>query len=461
MPYSATTFAQLKQALANRLDDPQKVFWVDAELGLYIQDAIRFWNILTGEYRQWIDIETTEFGGYGLGGYGLGGYGLGASGVWYDLQRITGSPRLCTMTDADIYTRLQYMLLEAQAPNAAVGSGQFQAADLVGSVQRRRDEFLFRTGCTSSIQVLDVAPNFATVQLPNTVIHVKKAYWLPLTQASPVIPQPLMRTDEAQQLAFDVLSSTTRSVDPYAFSQGVEPPTLIDLYPPPGFPGQIELVTYESQPVLAAGTPQVIYIPQDFIPGLMWGALGSLLDMNMVAQDVQRAQYAKMRFEQYIELMSTYPFILAARPSAIPMCVDAIETLDIWDPNWRTALTDPSIVGTSGQNLFAFPTSADQLLSLFVVSNANVPTVDGDPVQIGQEILAVILDYAQHVAMFKQGSHEVKATMKLFQSILEAASHKNAKLKALSTFKQVMYDHPQRENDIAPLEVADGVADGV
>ena len=454
MAYNLTSFSQLKQSLANRLDDPNKVFWVDAELAIYLQDAIRFWNILVGEFKEWIDIETFQFGGYGIGGYGFGGYGTGVGGVWYDMQKITGSPRQCSMTDADIYSRLQYLLLEQQAAQAAVGSGQFQTDDLVGAVQRRRDEFLFRTGCTTSVEVLNVQPKASTVQLPNTVIQAKRAYWLPLSQQSPTQPRPLVRTDEAQQLAFDVLSSTTSSSDPYGFSAGVEPPLIVDLYPPPGFPGQVEFLTYEAQAVLDPLNPQVIYIPQDFIPGLMWGALGILLDMNMVAQDKERAAYAKMRFDQYIELMKIYPFILSCRNNGIPIPVDAVEVLDIYDPTWRTLSSEPSTLGLSGQNLFAFPTPDDQLLSLFVVSNANVPVADNDPVPLGQEILSAILDYAQHVAMFKQGSAEVKSTMPLFASILKVASHRNSKLKALSTFQDVMYQKPQRENDIAPMEVS-------
>jgi hypothetical protein len=456
MPYSSTTFSQFKQSLANRLDDPSKVFWSDAELAIYIQDAIRFWNILTGEFREWFDLETNQFAGYGIGGYGMGGYGLGVGGVWYDLQKITGSPRLCSLTDADLYSRLQYAILEPQAANAVLGTEQFQTDDLVQSVQRKRDEFLFRTGCTSSIETLDVAPKSSTVQLPNSVIAAKRGYWLPTAQSSPTIPNPLPRTDEAQQLAFDVLSSTTSSADPYAFSAGVEPPLVVDLYPPPGFPGQVELITYESQAVLDPNNPTTIYIPSDFVPGLMWGALASLLDMNMVAKDEKRAAYARMRFEQYIELMNTFPFILAARVRGIPIQVDAVETLDIYDPTWRTLTSEPSVVGLSGQNLLCFPTSLDQFLSLFIVSNANVPVLDTDPIPLGQEVLSAILDYAQHVAMFKQGAAEVEYSMPMLKSIIELAMHRNAKLRALSTFRDLMYEKPQRENEIAPMEVANG-----
>lgn len=452
MPYSATTFGQLKRMLAGRLDDPEMNFWIDSELGLLIQDAIRFWNILTGEYRQWFDLEVFNAGGYGVGGYGFGGYGTGVMGVWYDLQKIAGSPRLSTLTDVDVYTRIQLALLEPVQANCAMTTEQFSTADVVAAVQQMRDQFLFRTFCTSSVDVLNVNPDVETVQLPKSVIAVKRAYWLPTPQASPVYPNPLPRTDEAQQMGYDSLSPVTNSTDPYAYSGGVEPPLQLRLYPPPGFPGQVELVTYESQGTLDPANPTTLLMPNDFMPALKWGALANLLDMNSVARDVNRAAYARMRFEQYIELMGHYPFILAARNFGIPTPVDAVEVLDAYTPKWRLIQDNPDAVGISGQNLLAFPTANDQLLSLFIVANANVPVADGDPVQLGDEIISAILDYAEHDAMFKQGTSEVQSSMKLFQSIMGLAGRRNAKLKALSSYKQIMYDTVQRENQLDPQE---------
>lgn len=452
MPYTQTTFAQLKQQLANRLDDPLKNFWIDSELGLLLQDAIRFWNILTGEYRQWFDLEVFNAGGYGVGGYGFGGYGTGVMGVWYDLQKIAGSPRLSTLTDVDVYTRIQLALLEPAIANCVMTTNQFSTDDVVAAVQEMRDEFLFRTFCTSSVDVLNVNPDVETVQLSERVIAVKRAYWLPTPQASPVYPNPLPRTDEAQQMGYDSLSPVTNSTDPYAHSAGVEPPLQIRLYPPPGFPGQVELITYESQGALDPTVPTTLLMPNDFMPAIKWGALANLLDMNSVARDVHRAEYARMRYEQYVELMSHYPFILAARNLGIPTPVDAVEVLDAYTPDWRLISDNPAVVGISGQNLLAFPTANDQLLSLFIVANANVPVLDNDPVQLGDEILSAILDYAEHDAMFKQGTSEVQSSMKLLRSIMDLAGRRNYKLKALSSYKQIMYGISQRENQLDPQE---------
>jgi len=451
MPYTQTSFATLKQSLANRLDDPGKIFWIDTELGIAIQDAIRFWNILTGEFKQWYDLPVNGGGGgYGVGGFGLGGYGLGGiNGVWYDFNTLAGSPRLCTLQDSDVYQRMKYALLESVTPTS-----QFQTSDYVQAVQRKRDEFLFRTGCTSSIETLSVMPNAPTLTLPEHVIQAKRAYWLPTSQASPTNPQPLPRTDEAQQMGYDYLSPVTNPTDPYSCSFGVEPQLTVTLYPRPGFPGQVELITYEAQAPLSAVSPTLIGIMQDFVPGLMWGAIADMMDMNMVAKDAQRAQYARMRFEQYIELMQAFPFVLAARNFGVPMMVDAVEVLDSYDPNWRVTSSTPSVVGLSGQNLLAFPTILNQLLGLYLVTNANVPVGDNEIVQLGSEVLDVILDYAAHVCMFKQGYAEVQSSMDMLKSIMDIAAHRNAKLKALASYKEIMYGREQREDEIAPMEVS-------
>jgi hypothetical protein len=197
-------------------------------------------------------------------------------------------------------------------------------------------------------------------------------------------------------------------------------------------------------------------IPQDFVPGLQWGALADLLDMNMVAKDIQRAKYARMRFEQYVDLMNAFPFVLAARNLGVPMSVDAVETLDMYESEWRTVSDTPSVVGLSGQNLVAFPTNLEQTLSLFLVTNANVPVVDGDFIQLGSEVLDAVLDYSQHQCQFKQGAAEIESSMPLFHSIIELASHRNAKILALASFKEMLYGRAERENALEPMEVSNG-----
>ena len=51
MPYSHTSMGQLKTELSLRLYDANKIFFVDQELGLYIQEALRTFALLSGFWR--------------------------------------------------------------------------------------------------------------------------------------------------------------------------------------------------------------------------------------------------------------------------------------------------------------------------------------------------------------------------------------------------------------------------
>src|SRR6266478_5627195 len=133
--YTYTTFLQARQQLANRLYDPTKQFWSDAELISLIAESLRTWNALTSFWRG--DFVFSAQNGV----------------IYYDLTDTTNLPntlRPLTVTDVSVYLDMEYALLEsAVGVNPWGGSTQFTADDLVSAVQRRRDELLSITGCTT------------------------------------------------------------------------------------------------------------------------------------------------------------------------------------------------------------------------------------------------------------------------------------------------------------------------
>lgn len=436
MPYSQISFLSLRNSLALRLNDPNKVFWTDAELKLYIQDALRFWNCLTGDNKA--------------------NYALSVPAnnpVWFDLNTITGSPRKCSLTDRDIYLRLTYQLLEPPSNTAVVTTKQFTQDDLVQAVQRKRDELVFKTGCTSVVESLNVNPGFQSISLPQSVIQVRRGYWLPT--AIPGVAStafPVFKSDEFATAAFaasDAFSPGT----PRSFSAGVEPPLELELTPPPDRAGKLECLTIESGSPLSPSQATTLLLPSDFAPALLWGSLADLLSMSMEKQDLPRAGYARQRFDEYTQLMAAYPFVFSSRVNGVPLAVDAVETLDNFTPQWRSLSQQPSNVGLSGQNLIAFPTNQAMQIVLFLCANANVPVADGDFIQLGSEILDAVLDESQSVAAFKMGGAEAAQTNELHGNIIKLAAQRNAKIKAMSVFKETLYGRTARENQFAPMEM--------
>lgn len=161
--YNYVTFAAAKQQLANRLYDTTKQFWSDSELGVYIKESIRTWNALTAYWRGDFTFQAQR------------------GSTWYDLTDPISMPntlRPQTVTDADLYTAIQYHLLEPVGPiNPWTGvSAQFSADDVVNAVQRRRDELLSVTGCTLTLRTVPAATG--RIALPDTVIDIRRMAFL-------------------------------------------------------------------------------------------------------------------------------------------------------------------------------------------------------------------------------------------------------------------------------------------
>lgn len=161
--YNYITFAQAKQQLASRLYDATKQFWSDAELGVYLQESMRTWNALTAYWRGDFTFLAQQ------------------NVTWYDLTDTSVMPntlRPYTLTDADLYTAIQYHLLEPVGPiNPWTGvSAQFSADDVISAALRRRDELLSVTGCTLTRRVVPAVPG--RIQLPDTVVDVRRLAFL-------------------------------------------------------------------------------------------------------------------------------------------------------------------------------------------------------------------------------------------------------------------------------------------
>jgi hypothetical protein len=176
--------------------------------------------------------------------------------------------------------------------------------------------------------------------------------------------------------------------------------------------------------------------------------LGYLLSISIEAQDEQRAAYANSRFDQFVDLIKLYPFVMTARNQNVGMYADAVEVLDSYSPTWRVISATPSVIGLSGQNLLAIPSSQDQTITLYMTANANLPVDDSDEIQLGREVIDAILDYAQHTLMFKCGGSEWQDTIVLMRSILSLAATRNQIVKSMSIYRDTMRLVGQRENKI-------------
>src|SRR6516165_4272717 len=244
MPYSHTTFGQLKTELSLRLYDANKVFWVDQELGLYIIEALRTFGLCSGFWRE------------------RGTFDTAPAAAFYDLR--TALPTLLepTVTDQDIILQLQYHLLETKATvsqSSWLGTEMFTFEDIWQGVQNRLNQFLADTGIVvqRSLQPV-IAPPEGRQPLDQSIIDVRRVVWIGAPYFSYFVW--LAREDELGMTMYSQLWSVNSDI-PISWSIMAPPPLQLQLSPVPITDGQVELLTVNSVNLTPWAGPTVLGIP--------------------------------------------------------------------------------------------------------------------------------------------------------------------------------------------------------
>jgi hypothetical protein len=453
--YNYVTQAQALQQIANRCYDPTMTFWTQAELALYLNEALRVWNSLTSYWRGDFTFQSA------------------IDATWYDLTQQPNSLRPYTVTDASLYTLMQYHLLEPPTGiNPWPGSLQFSASDFLNAVQRRRDELLSLTGCTIAQSIIPAVAGRIT--LSDQIIDVRRMAYLPglpLTGGSAygsgpytagtyggyqTLPATVMWPEDAwAEQSFNRQYTLAPAGTPFAYLMSAQPPISFDTDKPPAYAGQYELLTVNAGPALSAAAASTLLIPDDWTPVLKWGALADLLSREWDAQDLPRAKYCESRYRMGVAALLSAPALLAMRIGNAAVQIDSVRSADLYNTGWEgLAPGTPINIYTAGLNLLALSPSPDIGPYSFlatVVQNAPLPSSLSSPVQVSRDDLDVIIDYAQHIAAFKQGGQEFLQTLPLLQRFLKQAAVYNAKLLELGEFTSMLLNVSQMESGSNPV----------
>ncbi|HZM78501.1 MAG TPA: hypothetical protein VFC19_22470 [Candidatus Limnocylindrales bacterium] len=432
MPYTHTSFGQLKAQLALRLGDPSKVFWVDAELGIWITEAIRTFGLLSGFWRERGVLTAMPRRAF--------------YDIFADLQ--SGDERILapSVTDHDIIQTIQYALLESTASQSSwTGTAQFTYADIANAVQNRTNQFLLDTGQVLTRSLMAVAsPPIGRQPLAQDVIDVRRAVFIgapPFAYAT-----ILWRTDEYELTAADQRWSVDAAT-PLAFAVMSPPPLQLQLAPPPLASGILELLAVRAVALDPAATATVLPMPDDWTPAVKWGALADLLSIDGQARDLPRAAYCELRYQQLAALARLTPTVLHAELNGLPLIPTSLYELDTAEPNWENEVGVPETIATPGSNILALHPIPDGLYSvtLDVVRRAPVPMIDADTIPVGREQLDAIVDYAEHLALFKSAGAEFMATEKQASNFLRQAVGYNQRIAAQARYVFTARDHSQKE----------------
>jgi hypothetical protein len=493
--YAYLTFGGLKAELLSRLQDPNAQFTSDTEAGTYLIEGLRALNALTSI---WNDDYELDFN---------------SGDTWKSLN-VPGSPRERTVTDTDLETQMEAMLLEPMSGGVWTGTDQFNIDSLSAALQYRRDELLLESAA-NTVNLLQPSPLLTTrTFLPDSTLGVSRVRWLPVDttpiyDSTPTPDQLAALTATADSLQAILaagptsdatlkaqLATITQNIGsvelelrtgtvpaavamPYVLGRedvntansfgpllNIEPgapdswmvtanaPLAFDVSCPPNQPGTWDMLISFAGVALEPPASTVVGLPDDWTWVCLYGALADVLANSPEGRDSGRAKYCLQRYEQGKKAMLKLPWMLEASVASIPVDTPSYKEIDSWLQDWEdiNPAGDPQIV-VGGIDLVAlapFVTGPTVAAVLTVIGNAPIPVLDTDLVQLSRDGVDALLNYAQHVASFKMGGRDFALTMPLYQQFEEYCRTKNSQYSALGIFRPELLLEGNRVEAIDP-----------
>jgi hypothetical protein len=405
-PDGCIDFATAVRELASRLGDQAKVHWTDAEIREYLIEALHVFNGLTQYYKNREDFFTV------------------AGQIYYEMPDVIPELRAYTVLDTTIIKVMEYALLEPPTPTAWTGTAMFNLASLTQVIQRRLDRYRWETGqVITPVNIVQV-PNFRNGRVAlDSILNVRRAAW---TAGTPPVSTPLLRDDEWGLNAYGANWQTAVAagpMNPYAYSVANSPPLTMQLAPPPTAIGRLDLLAVIRADAIAPDVaPQFLKIPADFCWGIKWGALADLLKAPGPANDPIRGQICDLLYNQCVQAANRSGVVLDGYINGQLVRVNSISDLDAYDRQWSTGTGTPVRLGLAGNNLVAVAPVPDDVYTVLLDVVCNIPIPENDEdcyFEGGAQLTQILLDYAQFVAIFKEGPSQAQEATQLLQRFFQ------------------------------------------
>ncbi len=451
-PYSYLTRLQTQQALSLRLNDTANVHWTVTEVLDYIYEALRLWNCLTQEWIQDWATTYTQPNPATLAAWQSTGNNANST-----VGNNPTSPRYQTLTDSYVYIVAQYHLLEPPNGNASwTGTSQFTLADFTQALQRRRDQILQAVGCNiAPISPINIVPGTNRIVLPDStsqsVLDIRRVRYIPATGFG--LPSTLWRDDS---LAMEYFNNTYEQTEgtPLVWDVIGSPPQYITFDALAGTPNSLDILAILSGGLITPPTASPLLIPDDWYWVLKFGVMADLLSKEAESTDLERAAYCEQRFAEGLKLMVEMPWLTQARIDNVPCDTPSVTEADENDNEWQSNPSAQTEIVRGGIDLFAvsptIPAGSAVSVTLSLVGNAPIPATDSAFIQVSRDVLDAILDEAQHLAQFKHGGVEFKASLALHQNFINAAIQTNSRLADSGIFAEQLRPEVSRQEQAQP-----------
>lgn len=435
MPYSSYTADQVALQIGTLLDDKSELYWTRAEKFSAINEALRVWGALTQYWRT-----------RGTWNVSPGD----ASLPYYDLSQVLSTLRSRVWTLGQMVQEIQWHLLEA-APGDISGtgmSGQCSVAQIIDAVQRARNRFVVDTHLPYQVARPPgtILPN-GIMQFEATAVYLHRVSWQDNFSGTWVA---LWREDS---WAFDhsALQWTVQPAPlPTSYSESELSPLELQIYPIPQAPGTVEVVSAEA--TLALNTASSTFgIPDEWAHAIKYGALQILYSADNQINDPLRSQYCSMRYDQASTAAQDAKSILRLLCNGVPLPIDSLASIDASQRYWRNQMGPPSMAGVLGDLVVLVPGLPDTLYGLAADVAQPAPLATQTPfIQIGNEDIATIVNYAVHYLLLKCGGKEFQASFERYDTFMKAVEQRGAINKAKVRYLRAAFDQSQVDQALRP-----------
>lgn len=490
--YSWLTISEAIAALQARLKNTASGFWTDAECQIYLWESLRHFNGLCEQWNQTFNIPN-------------------ANGQWINTGTLTGSPRLRSVTDQDLYGQMCSMLLEPQlVAGAWAGTNQFTLQNLQWSLQKRVQEVIQQTSCNiAQLSPINATPGVRNgYVLADTVLEPRRNRFLALmaqttgtassgassvTVGSPAgivegrvisgtgiqtgtfvtavtgtsiglsLPtsgavsgnvqffQPYLLTRE------DVLSFQSFEPQylqtvgfPQSWAVASEPPLSFDVDIAPATPGYFDLLALNAAATFAPPAATLLGVPDDWSMVPMYGALADVLGQEAESTDRQRAAYCLERYTEMLEMMKQSNWLTQTLINEAVSRPVALADMDGLAVNWQTSQENLPAVIEAGPDFIAPVPGSGNLLSVNLVGNAPLLDSTNTYVQVAQDDWDAVLNYSHHTATFKCGGAEFQATLPMLKSFYQFCADRNKRWLKSGLFVRYLRSEGRKEDVANP-----------
>lgn len=161
----------------------------------------------------------------------------------------------------------------------------------------------------------------------------------------------------------------------------------------------------------------------------------------MAASWSRRFQLPTVQGQVFYDVPKQIVSLQRVKYNSTPLYTSSLPELDYGVPNWQQAgVGTPSLWAPIGLDKVAVypPAAAGGFLNFEGLALAPAMNVGGDWLDLGDEEVNRILDYAHHVLSFKECGLEFEATKSLMGSFVDAAALRNQRILAAGVFKRYM-----------------------